>query len=323
MTQLARIEPIDTGRNGGVSGKDRARTGLRERRIKTQALTHELADAFEAEEARVPLVEVEDVSLAAPLKLGKPLDGSHAADAEHDLLFNAVEVVATVKAVGDLTGTLVVAFNIRIEEKQRDAPHLCLPQSDRDDPLAGERDIHAHLVTVGIRHGHDREILSDVLLVVFLLPAFAVERLGEVAPLIKQTHADEIDAEIRGGLQVVTGEDAETTRVDREGWGDAELHREVRDCRSGRHLFLEPALTCHVSVEILETVLKGRAELRISRNLAVAARGHHPELHNGIAVALLVCTRIERLEKVAGFGVPGPPKVVGEGTEPLELGGEF
>ena len=64
-----------------------------------------------------------------------------------------------------------------------------------------------------------------------LLPAVAGEGLAEVAVPVEQSDADERDAEVAGGLEMVAGEDAEAAGVLRQGGGDAELGREVGDRR--------------------------------------------------------------------------------------------
>ena len=77
--------------------------------------------------------------------------------------------------------------------------------------------------------------------VVLLLPAVGRQRLHEVAGAVEQADADDRDAEIAGRLQVVAGEDAEAAAVLRQGLGDAEFGREVRDRLRGVFQALIPA----------------------------------------------------------------------------------
>ena len=63
----------------------------------------------------------------------------------------------------------------------------------------------------------------------FFLVAVGVEPLAEVALGVQQADGDERQAEIRGRLQVVAGEYAETTAVLRQRLGEPELGREVGD----------------------------------------------------------------------------------------------
>jgi hypothetical protein len=78
---------------------------------------------------------------------------------------------------------------------------------------------------------HDREIVRRVTL---LLPALRRQILAEIAFLIQQSHPDQRDAQIAGGLEVVAGEDAEPARVNRQGLGQAELQRKLRGQRLRR-----------------------------------------------------------------------------------------
>ena len=66
-------------------------------------------------------------------------------------------------------------------------------------------------------------------LVVLGLAAMLVEPLAEVATAVEQADADERNAELGSGLQVVAGEDAEPAGVDRQRLVDPELHAEVGD----------------------------------------------------------------------------------------------
>ena len=87
----------------------------------------QLADPLEAEEAGVALVGVEDVGLQA-----ERAQGAHAADAEHDLLAQAVVLVAAVEAVGDGDAVGGVAGDVGVEEVQRDAADVGPPDVDPD-----------------------------------------------------------------------------------------------------------------------------------------------------------------------------------------------
>lgn len=65
---------------------------------------------------------------------------------------------------------------------------------------------------MGVEHG-----------VVLLLPAVAGQALAEVAVAVEQADPDERHAEVAGGLEVVSGEDAEAAGVLGQGGGDPEL----------------------------------------------------------------------------------------------------
>lgn len=56
-----------------------------------------------------------------------------------------------------------------------------------------------------------------------LLPAVPGQALAEVAVPVEQADSDERHAQVAGGLQVVTGQDAQTAGVLGQGGGDTEF----------------------------------------------------------------------------------------------------
>ena len=90
------------------------------------------------------------------------------------------------------------------------------------DRLAGQLDRDGHVLT------DEPDGLRVDGLVVLGLTAGLVDPLAEVAAGVEEADADERDAELRGGLEMVAREDAEAAGVDRQALMDAELHAEVR-----------------------------------------------------------------------------------------------
>ena len=83
------------------------------------------ADPLEAEKAGVALVGVEDLRM--------DVEGAQrpdAADAEDDLLAEAVLLVAAVEAVRDRNDLRRVLRHVRVEEIERDAAHVDAPHVD-------------------------------------------------------------------------------------------------------------------------------------------------------------------------------------------------
>ena len=170
-----------------------------------------LADPFEAEESGMALVGVEHLGGDAE----RP-QGTHAADAEDDLLPQPVLFVAAVEPVGDRDRLGWIARNVRVEQVQRDPPDIDPPHAHGDVDI-GERDRDLHPGRL------QAERVGVDAFVALLLPALAVELLVEVALRVQQSDTDQGDAEIRGRLQVVAGEHPEAARVLGERFGDAEL----------------------------------------------------------------------------------------------------
>ena len=149
--------------------------------------------------------------------------GPDAADAEHDLLAQAVLDVAAVEAVGDAGGLAGCSRrHVGVEQVQRDPADVDAPDRDRDVLAA---DLEADLQPVGVHRQPVRVRAGERL----LLPAVGVEALVEVALAVEQPDADERHAEVGRRLQVVAGEHAEAARVLGERLGQTELGREVGD----------------------------------------------------------------------------------------------
>ena len=76
-------------------------------------------DALEAEESGVALVHVEDVGRRAAAELGERAHRAGAADAEQQLLQQAVLAAAAVEAVGDRAQVVGVRGDVGVEQEQR------------------------------------------------------------------------------------------------------------------------------------------------------------------------------------------------------------
>ena len=114
---------------------------LRER----QALADELAGALQPEEAGVPLVRVEDLRLEA-----HGLQGPDAADAEEDLLADAVLGVAAVEPVGHQPAVRGVPVDVAVQEIELHPADIGPPDLGLQG-LAGEVDGDADALAPGQR----------------------------------------------------------------------------------------------------------------------------------------------------------------------------
>ena len=125
-------------------------------------------------------------------------EGARAADAEDDLLLDAHLDVAAVEVLGDVAVGPVVLGEVRVEQVQRHATDIALP--DADGHLAtGQFDLHAILlVGFGVDQATDRLIRKVEIGVGFLLVAVGVEVLVEVSAPVEQAHAAERDPEFGG-----------------------------------------------------------------------------------------------------------------------------
>ena len=164
------------------------------------------------------LVGVEHLGLEAE-RAQRP----HAADAEHDLLAQAVVLVAAVQAVGDRRRRPGELPSTSVSSRYSGMRPTSARHTWTVHRVAGEVDGDLD-AGVGQAERPAGEV-GDAL----LLPAVGVEALAEVALGVEQADADERHAEVGRRLQVVAGEHAEAAGVLRQGLGDAELGREVGD----------------------------------------------------------------------------------------------
>ena len=202
-------------------------------------------------------------------------------------------------------------------------PDLHLPGA-QPDGVAGQRDLQPQPLAIGFAQRRDGQLPGIVVWVQRLLRAVAVDRLPEVALLVEQSDADHRDAQIAGGLQLVTGDITQTTRVDRQRFAEHELHAEVRhalQCRS-RVCLLEPRARLRRLLagvqQILDVLAKRGIFQRLPHNVARHRLQHDP----GIA-RQLPKHRIEPAPQVIGGMVPGRPHVQRKGCQGIVTWGDF
>jgi hypothetical protein len=121
--------------------------------------------------------------------------------------------------------------------------------------------------------------------VAFLLPPVRREVLVEVALLVQQSDAEQRHAELARGLEVIPREDAEPARVDRQGLGQAELQREIRDERTRRRtvLLLVPGPGARdVGAESGDHRVQLREEGLILRQAVEPLLRHAPQHQHGV-----------------------------------------
>ncbi len=210
------------GRYGCVRGEDDLAGDLASGLVEGDALfVHAIPNGLEDCEAAVAFVEVKDT--------GGDAQGVECAEttySEEEFLADASAAVAAVEARGKFEILGGVAGDVGVQEQEVAATDFDSPDLGANDSAAGLDfdDDPFPVCTDGRLHGQ----LVDVgLEVVFALPAFVVEALKEVSLAVEEANADERDAEVGRALDVVSGEDAEASGVDREGLVQAELGREI------------------------------------------------------------------------------------------------
>ena len=260
-------EAVDARGHRRVRGEHGARPHGRQRLVEREARARaQLADALQAQVARVALVGVEDLGLRVPGDRAVRADGAHAADADEDLLADALVLVAAVEPVGDAAQVGVVLLDVGVEHQQRHPPDRGLPDARLEHLPGGHRDLDEHLLArgpgrsvSGARFWPDEQLQRQPLRVEhrvgLQLPAVERQRLPEVPRPVQQPDADERQAEVRGRLEVVAREHPEAARVVGQHLRDAELHREVADRRGQRRVVLPLALVPARLREVLGEVV--------------------------------------------------------------------
>ncbi len=307
-------EAVDPGRNRRVGGEDAPGAHGLHRLGERQAMAHELPGPLQSEEPGVPLVGVEHLGIQA-----QRLQGAHTADAEEDLLADAVLGVAAVQAVRHQPAVRGVALHVAVQQVELHPPDVGSPDLGLQR-LAREVDGDPHAIAAGQRQRVGIE-LGEAL----LLHPVDGEELAEVARAVEEPYADERDAEVARRLEVVAGEDTETAGVLREGLGDPELRGEVGDQpqRAGLHRLgpgLEPAGRGEVAVQAALGLVQVAQEPGVGAELFEAFRRHLAEQPHGIVGHRLPRLLVDPPEEVTGGLVPGPAQVHGQALERGQLG---
>ena len=306
-------EGVVTGRHGRMGRKERRGADDLQRLREAELLVvDQFADTLDADEGGVALVAVVDIVLDAQLA-----QGADTADAEQNLLLEAVLPVAAVEVVGNLAVLLEVGLVVRIEQVEVRAAHLALPDACRER-AAREGDGHDDPAAVFVTHGRDGQLVEVLSLVGGLLRTLGRETLREVSVAVEQTYGRHRDVLVRGLLQVVAGQDAQTARVDFQRRVQTVLHREVGDARGacGR-------LLGHVGLELGVYRVEVGEEFGILLQLVEPLDAQLVEEGDGVALALVPEHGVNLLEEVACAGVPAPPEVARElleGAQPLREG---
>lgn len=233
---------------------------------------------------------------------------------------------AAVEPVGDIAFAGRVLLHVGVEQEQRDAADLGLPDAGVERAAAGKVQYHLTRCSVGLAQQGERQFVRVEDGIVLLLPAFARQALAEVAVPVEQPHPDEGYAQVAGGLQMVPGKDAESAGVLGKGCGHAELGREVRhggrQFRALRLLLLVPPRTVQILLEGAGHLVEPVQELLVPGQLGEPPGGDGAEQTYRVGVRRPAALRGDGLEELTCLGVPGPAQVAGEVAERLKGVGE-
>ena len=156
-----------------MGGEHRARPRRLQRLVEAEAVVlDQLANAFDAEEAGMALVGVEDLRRRKTGQGAVGADGADAADAEQHLLLQAMLAAAAVQPVRHLALGRRVVLDVGVEQEQRHPTDGHLPHLSDD---AASRHAHGHLDgdTALVAKLGDRQCVRVEQRVALLLPAIS------------------------------------------------------------------------------------------------------------------------------------------------------
>ncbi len=110
---------------------------------------------------------------------------------------------AAVQPVGDVALAGGVLLDVGVEEEERHPADPGQPDAGVQRAPARQGEDDAGRGPVGLADEVEREFVGVEDGIVLLLPAVAREGLPEVAVAVEESDADERDAEVAGGLEVV------------------------------------------------------------------------------------------------------------------------
>ena len=303
------------GRHRRVGGEDDVRGDDAQRFVRRQALAlHPLPRELERREGAVAFVQVGDAGRVAE-RPQRP----RAADAEQQLLADAGPLVAAVEPRRQLAVLGRVAFDIRVEQEQRAAPHRHGPYARRDRAGAG-LDADGDGAAVLRRRRTDRQRRGVDVEVLLLLAHLVVEALPEVALVVVEADADQRDAEVGGRLDVIAGQDAEAARVDRQRLVQPELGGEVGDRPRPQDAGVafapgvaRPQIFLEASVGVVDAAVQGQL-----RGALVDGRDRQLlQQRDRIVPETAPQAGIEVAEQAGRVLVPAPPQVAGQAAQAL------
>ena len=317
-------EAFVAGVHGGVRGEHAgaADEGLGFIEGEVVAL-HVLTQAFQHEEGGVAFVHVPHGRRDA-----EGGQHAHAADAQQDFLTHAHVAVGLIEAGGDAAVVVAVLGHVGIHEVQRHAAHLQLPDAGVEGAGTEGQGDHERVALV-VEHGFKGQAGGLILGVLRVLMTALVHGLLKVAVQVEEAHADEGQAFVAGGLQVVAGKDAQTAGIKLQTFMQAVFGGEVGDGPFGRNdggaVFqrVGDERLRHVGVEVFTDLLQTGHEGDVGGKVAQAVRRRAFHHGDGIVAAFLPQVGIHALEKRHRFGLPAPPDVVGEVAQAAQFGGKF
>ena len=236
-------------------------------------------------------------------------------------------MIAAVKSGGDGAVIRRVLRDVGVHQIERDPTDL-----DPPDPAghfaARHRHRHRQRRPVRLVLADERQVVEVVLGIPLLLPAVDVEVLAEVPLAVHETDADERQAKVGRGLQMIAGQEPEAAGIDRHALVDAELGGEVRHPVALDELLvrrgvpavglLEPRLLPHVLVHRVGDAIEMGEEAVVLEELVEPFLADGRDELDGAVVELVEKGVVDAAEEGDGLMVPAPAHVVGDALQSLQ-----
>ena len=169
-------EPVDARRHRGVGREDRARARDLQRGVEVQERTGlvdcEFADPFETQEARVALVGVKDLGDRCAGQAREHPQRAYAADAQEQLLAQAVLAGAAVEPIGDVAILTGVLLDVGVQQEQRHAANVRDPDPRDQVWSAWQRDGDLRPSAIGLAQDGQGKFVGIEDRIGLLLPGF-------------------------------------------------------------------------------------------------------------------------------------------------------
>ncbi len=306
------VEVVVSGGNGGVDGIEAGSAYQLEGNLEVEVLfLHVVYKTLEVQQGGVSFVAVEEVTLDSEF-----LKHQHTADTEKIFLLDTVFPVTAIKLVGNGTVEFGVHLEIGVHQVEIHAAYVHAPYMAVNDSVV-IRHFQNHGTAGFFHYLLDGELVEVLGFVVGNLLSVYGKSLGKVAEAVEETDSRHGNAGVGSLLYIVSGQYAETARIDFQSVAQTILHREV--CyfgKVGAHRF------GHIVLEHLIDMSDALHHLFVGDDLFEAFGCELLEEHHRIFAGGMPEVAVQVMEERLCFAVPYPPEVLGNLLKGLELRGE-
>ena len=316
MGYLVGMELIVTGGDGRMGRKHRPGAHGLQGRFKRQVRAlSQFAKALDQGKRAMALVQMQHrgVHPHRPQR-------AHPADAQQDFLPDSHVGVTLVQLGRELAILGCVTGNIGVQQQDRTASHVHPPEPCLHPPV-GNRNADGQRRPIRRRQHGDRLAVKVRLGMQFLLTAGWIDGLPEVSLAVQHPHRHQRHAQVARGFHMIARQHAQTARIQRHRLGDPVFHREIRhrQVRRLREFGREPGTRLQVPPPTRHHLAQVVHEGGIGRASRQLVRRHLTQQRHRVVLRGLPRVGIDAPKDVLGTRIPGPPQVVRQFAQPLQL----